>query len=48
MKGHTVKLTSEFLDMENKNSSKVRYEHGYKTLEFFFCSQGRSDACTWL
>lgn len=44
MKGHTVKLTSKFLDipnrhtkiiiyqMKNKNSSKVEYEHWYKTL----------------
>lgn len=48
MKGHTVKLTAKFLDIENKNSSKVRYEHWYKTLEFFFYSQGRSDAYTWL
>lgn len=55
MKGHTVKLPSKFLDVntriaiyqiENKNRSKVRYEHWYKTLDSFLFL-GRSNSHTW-
>lgn len=44
VKGHTVKLSPKFLDIhvmittyqtENKNGSKVRYEHRFKILHFF-------------